>query len=61
VLREEVRRLGHRNVEREKALRDELETDNNTGEDNMGITALLLCYPMAISRGKLLARCTAGI
>lgn len=39
VLREEVRRLGRRNLELEKALHDALETDDDAGEDSMDITS----------------------
>lgn len=35
VLREEVRRLGRRNLELEKALQNALETDDDVGEDSM--------------------------
>lgn len=35
VLREEVRRLGRRNLELEKALQDALDTDDDVGEDGM--------------------------
>lgn len=35
LLRNEVRRLGRRNLELEKALRDALETEDDNGEDSM--------------------------
>jgi predicted RNase H-like nuclease (RuvC/YqgF family) len=37
VLRNEVRRMGHRNQELEKALREALEMEDDIGEDHMDV------------------------
>jgi len=39
AFRDEARRLGRRNLELEKALRDALETDDDTGEDGTEINS----------------------